>query len=109
MENGDDNDDNNNNNGHTSNRQQEESGLMGAHAQYLKGAAEETIGSISGSQSWSASGAQDKATGLEAMKKAGEKRDAKQGYGRAEEWAGKLTGCEGMQKEGAASSGKRNE
>ncbi|RFU77252.1 csbd-like domain-containing [Trichoderma arundinaceum] len=98
--------DNNNNN---NNQQQQQQGLMGAHAQYIKGAAESTIGSISGSQSWSASGAQDKAAGLAAMKKAGEQRDPNQGYGKAEEWAGKLTGCEGMQKEGAASSGKRND
>ncbi|KAL7929649.1 hypothetical protein V8C35DRAFT_176898 [Trichoderma chlorosporum] len=89
--------------------QQPEAGLMGAHAQYLKGVGESTIGSISGSQAWSASGAQDKAAGLEAMKKAGEKRDPNQGYGKAEEWAGKLTGCEGMQKEGAASSHPRND
>lgn len=37
------------------------------------------------------------------MKKAGEQRDTSQGYGKAEEIAGKVTGCEGMQKEGAAS------
>lgn len=37
------------------------------------------------------------------MKKAGEQRDASQGYGKLEEIAGKATGCEGMQKEGAAS------
>ena len=37
------------------------------------------------------------------MQKAGEKRDATHGYGKAEELAGKWTGCEGMQKEGAAS------
>ncbi|UKZ80310.1 hypothetical protein TrVFT333_008068 [Trichoderma virens FT-333] len=89
--------------------QQPETGLMGAHAQYLKGVGEATIGSISGSQSWSASGAHDKAAALDAMRKAGEKRDPNQGYGKAEEWAGKLTGCEGMQKEGAASSHKRND
>ena len=38
------------------------------------------------------------------MKAAGEQRDTTtQGYGKAEELAGKVTGCEGMQKEGAAS------
>lgn len=37
------------------------------------------------------------------MQRAGENRDTSQGYGKAEEMAGKLTGCEGMQKEGAAS------
>ncbi|KAM6480418.1 hypothetical protein HDV62DRAFT_398905 [Trichoderma sp. SZMC 28011] len=99
----------NNNNNNNSNQQQGEAGLMGAHAQYIKGVGEATIGSLSGSQAWSASGAQDKAAALEALKKAGEKRDPNQGYGKAEEWAGKLTGCEGMQKEGAASSHKRND
>lgn len=37
------------------------------------------------------------------MKKAGEQRDPSQGYGKVEEVAGKITGCEGMQQEGAAS------
>jgi len=37
------------------------------------------------------------------LKEAGEQRDPHQGYGKAEEIAGKLSGCEGMQKEGAAS------
>ncbi|KAL7944190.1 hypothetical protein V8C42DRAFT_345966 [Trichoderma barbatum] len=100
---------NNNNNQQPQQPPQQQAGLMGAHAQYLKGVGEATIGSISGSQAWSASGAQDKAAGVEAMRKAAEKRDANQGYGKAEEWAGKLTGCEGMQKEGAASSHKRND
>ena len=68
-----------------------------------------TIGSISGSQAWSASGEQDKAAAVDAMRKAADKRDPNQGYGKAEEWAGKLTGCEGMQKEGAASSQKRSD
>ncbi|KAM0257358.1 hypothetical protein ACHAQJ_004445 [Trichoderma viride] len=94
-------DDNNNNNN------QNQSSLMGGHAQWLKGTAETAVGSISGSQAWSASGEQDKAAGLAAMKKAGEKRDPNQGYGKAEEWAGKLTGCEGMQKEGVASSNNK--
>lgn len=41
------------------------------------------------------------------MKAAGEQRDAStQGFGRAEEIAGKVAGCEGMQQEGAASQKK---
>ena len=40
------------------------------------------------------------------MQKAGEHRDASQGYGKVEELAGKATGCGGMQKEGAASATK---
>lgn len=71
--------------------------------------AQSTIGSISGSQAWSASGEHDKAAAVDAMRKAADKRDPNQGYGKAEEWAGKLTGCEGMQKEGAASSQKRSD
>lgn len=37
------------------------------------------------------------------MKQAGEQRDPSSGLGKAEEIAGKVTGCEGMEKEGAAS------
>lgn len=41
------------------------------------------------------------------MQAAVEQRDmAKTGYGRAEEIAGKLTGCEGMKHEGAVSKSK---
>lgn len=65
-----------------------------------------TIGDVTGSHAWKSSGEQDKAAGLSTMQKAGETRDASQGYGKFEELAGKATGCEGMQKEGAASSKK---
>jgi uncharacterized protein YjbJ (UPF0337 family) len=40
---------------------------------------------------------------MDTLKKAGELRDQTQGYGKVEEVAGNITGCEGMQKEGAAS------
>ena len=41
------------------------------------------------------------------MKSASEGRDpSKDGYGKAEELAGKVAGCEGMEKEGAASAKK---
>ncbi|KAJ6445294.1 csbD-like domain-containing protein [Purpureocillium lavendulum] len=97
--------------------QSQQPSLMGGHVQYAKGAAEKeqraaantnittqsAIGGITGSQPWKASGEQDKAAAVAAMQKAGEKRDATHGYGKAEELAGKWTGCEGMQKEGAAS------
>ncbi|KAG7288152.1 hypothetical protein NEMBOFW57_007677 [Staphylotrichum longicolle] len=86
------------------NPNQKQPGLLGAHAEYIKGAAESTIGSLTGSQSWSTSGEQDKAHARAALQAAVEHRDpAKAGYGRAEEIAGKLTGCEGMKHEGAAS------
>lgn len=43
------------------------------------------------------------------MKAAAENRDPQQhGYGKAEEMAGKAFGCEGMQKEGAASAPKKD-
>lgn len=37
------------------------------------------------------------------MKAASSERDASSGYGKVEEVAGKMTGCEGMEKEGAQS------
>ncbi|PNY28104.1 Uncharacterized protein TCAP_01970 [Tolypocladium capitatum] len=86
--------------------QSQQPGLVGGHVQYFKGAAESAIGSVTGSQPWKSSGAQDKAAGMAAMQKAGEQRDPAHGYGRVEEMAGKVTGCEGMQKEGAASKAK---
>lgn len=59
---------------------------------------------MTGSHAWQSSGEQTKAHAAGVMKAAGEARDAsKQGYGRLEEMAGNLTGCEGMQHEGAAS------
>lgn len=42
------------------------------------------------------------------MKQASADRDpASSGYGRAEEIAGKVTGCEGMREEGAASAERK--
>lgn len=58
---------------------------------------------MSGSEAWQSSGEQDKAEAMETMKQAGEQRDQTQGFGKVEELAGKAAGCEGMQKEGAAS------
>ncbi|KAM0433426.1 hypothetical protein ACHAPT_004304 [Fusarium lateritium] len=87
-------------------------GLIGSHYQYAKGAAEATVGVITGSHAWKASGEQDKAAGLAALKKAGEMREQQDpnhqhGYGKAEEIAGKVTGCQGMEREGHASAHKR--
>ncbi|KAK0620427.1 hypothetical protein B0T14DRAFT_406852, partial [Immersiella caudata] len=82
-------------------------GLMASHVEYIKGAAESTIGSVTGSHTWTTSGEQDKAHAKAAMKAATQNRDpAASGYGKAEELAGKLTGCEGMRQEGAASAAK---
>lgn len=63
-----------------------------------------TIGSVTGSHAWQSSGEQAKAHAAGVMKAASENRDpATQGYGKVEEVAGKVTGCEGMEKEGASS------
>ncbi|KAH6838719.1 hypothetical protein B0T12DRAFT_366013 [Alternaria alternata] len=79
-------------------------GLVSSHAQYAKGAAEETIGNVTGAEAWKASGAQDKSQAVDAMKAASANRDPnQQGMGGIEEKAGNLVGCEGMQKEGAES------
>ncbi|KAK3687989.1 hypothetical protein B0T22DRAFT_406029 [Podospora appendiculata] len=87
---------------------QQQPGLVASHAEYMKGAAETAIGSLTGSHAWTMSGEQDKAHAKSSMKAATEARDpAVDGYGKAEELAGKLVGCEGMQHEGAAS--KRSE
>lgn len=62
------------------------------------------IGSVTGSHAWTKSGEQAKAHAVSDMKAASEARDASsQGYGKAEELAGKAVGCEGMVKEGGVS------
>ncbi|CRK15609.1 hypothetical protein BN1723_010737, partial [Verticillium longisporum] len=72
-------------------------GLVAGHAEYIKGAAESAIGSVTGSHAWTSSGEQDKAHAASSMKAAAEARDAStQGYGKIEEAAGKTFGCEGI-------------
>lgn len=65
---------------------------------------QETIGNVTGSQAWQASGAQDKTQAVDAMKAASANRDPNEkGFGGIEQKAGSLVGCEGMEKEGAES------
>lgn len=65
---------------------------------------QETIGNLTSSEEWAKSGAETKEQALHDMKAASKDRDpAKDGYGKVEEVAGKITGCEGMKDEGAAS------
>ncbi|KPM42127.1 hypothetical protein AK830_g4389 [Neonectria ditissima] len=101
-----------NNNSNTSQEQQQQGtaqpGIIGSHYQYVKGAAEATVGVLTNSHAWKASGEQDKAAGLAALKKVGEQRDPNQGYGKVEQMAGKITGCQGMEQEGAASAPKHD-
>ncbi|KAF2842253.1 hypothetical protein M501DRAFT_1054968 [Patellaria atrata CBS 101060] len=83
-------------------------GLVASHAEYVKAAAVETIGSVTGSQEWQQSGAQQKSQAVEDMKHASEGREPQnQGYGKPEEMLGRATGCEGMQNEGAESAKKQ--
>ncbi|KAI2470425.1 hypothetical protein F4781DRAFT_390892 [Annulohypoxylon bovei var. microspora] len=83
---------------------QQQPSLLGGHAEYVKGATESTIGSVTGSQAWTSSGEQAKAHAVDTMKAAGEKRDLSQGFGKVEQKLGQATGCEGMVKEGEASN-----
>ncbi|KAG9244840.1 hypothetical protein BJ878DRAFT_504320 [Calycina marina] len=79
-------------------------GLIAAHAEYVKGAVSSTIGSVTGSQPWTASGEQAKAHAVSDMKAASVSRDPKDlGFGKVEEVVGKVAGCEGMEKEGKES------
>jgi len=63
---------------------------------------------MTGSHAWTTSGEQDKAHAKASLQAAAQNRDpSSAGYGKVEEMAGKITGCEGMKYEGAAS--KRSE
>lgn len=56
---------------------------------------------MTGSEAWAQSGEQQKQHAIEDMKAASADRDpSRDGYGKVEEIAGKVTGCEGMAKEG---------
>ncbi|KAJ9647954.1 hypothetical protein H2201_001321 [Coniosporium apollinis] len=80
-------------------------GLVAAHAEYVKAAAVEAVGTATGSEAWKQSGAEQKEQAINDMKAASEGRDpATSGWGKPEEVIGKVTGCEGMQQEGAAST-----
>jgi uncharacterized protein YjbJ (UPF0337 family) len=68
------------------------------------GQLQETIGSVTSSKEWQASGAETKQHAVHAMKAASANTDPHQdGYGKAEELVGKAAGCEGMEQRGAAS------
>ncbi|KAI4844967.1 hypothetical protein E4T44_05892 [Aureobasidium sp. EXF-8845] len=86
---------------------QQQPGLIASHLQYVKGAAEGVIGNVTGNAAWQNSAETDKQDGISAMKAASQNRDpATDGYGKVEEVAGRLSGCEGMEKEGAISAKK---
>ena len=65
---------------------------------------QETIGAVTGSEEWKQSGQADKQAAVDGMKAASANRDPQQsGFGKVEETAGRMVGCEGMENEGAQS------
>ncbi|TVY27296.1 hypothetical protein LHYA1_G003370, partial [Lachnellula hyalina] len=84
--------------------------MISGHAQYAKGYAEETIGNVTGSKEWQESGKQDAKAGIDEMKSASQNKSSEPAAsgigGKVEELAGKATGCEGMEKEGAERQAK---
>lgn len=71
--------------------------LIGGHAQYVKGAVEETIGNLTGSQSWKDAGVHDKQEAVETMKSANEgPNDSSIISGTTEKKIGNVVGCQGM-------------
>ncbi|KAF8467701.1 hypothetical protein BDZ91DRAFT_695832 [Kalaharituber pfeilii] len=82
------------------------------HVTWIKGMAEEMVGRISGAQSWTESGQQDKARGIHEMRLAKEEGDRRAEYdkrspiilnveGTSEKVAGYMTGCAGMKERGS--------
>ncbi|CAF1080061.1 unnamed protein product [Rotaria sp. Silwood1] len=71
--------------------------LLGGHAQYVKGAVEETIGNVTGSQAWKDSGAHDKQEATEKMRTANQgTSDCPVISSTTEKKIGNMVGCEGM-------------
>ncbi|CAF1021407.1 unnamed protein product [Rotaria sp. Silwood1] len=71
--------------------------LLGGHAQYVKGAIEETIGNVTGSQAWKDSGTHDKQEATEKMRAANHgPSDSSLISGTTEKKIGNMIGCEGM-------------
>lgn len=71
--------------------------LIRGHAQYAKGTIEESIGNITGSQSWKESGVHDKQEAVEKMRAANQgPSDSTVISGSTERRIGSMVGCEGM-------------
>ncbi|CAF1459251.1 unnamed protein product [Rotaria sordida] len=73
------------------------SSILGGHAQYVKGAVEETIGNVTGSQAWKDSGAHDKQEAAEKLRAANQgPSDSSLISGTTEKKIGNMVGCQGM-------------
>ena len=71
--------------------------LIGGHAQYAKGAVEEVIGNVTGSQAWKDSGVHDKQEATEKMRAANQgPTDNSIISGTTEKKIGNAVGCPGM-------------
>ncbi|KAH0613810.1 uncharacterized protein H6S33_005696 [Morchella sextelata] len=90
------------------------------HVVWIKGAVNEMVGRMSGSESWTNSGRADQAHAIEEMRAAKTEGDAKLGLdkrgpgmlqaeGKMEGMAGMMVGCQGMKERGAVKceTGKR--
>ncbi|KAI9709403.1 MAG: hypothetical protein M1812_007680 [Candelaria pacifica] len=87
----------------SSDQQNQQPGLISGHAQLAKGVIVSTLGTATNSPAWKTSGEESREAGISEMKAASENRNrnsSEQGYGKVEEIAGRVTGCEGMEKEG---------
>ncbi|CED83202.1 hypothetical protein [Phaffia rhodozyma] len=77
---------------------------IGAHAEYIKGATVEAIGSLTGSKEWTESGADTKEHAIGDMRSAASSSPHGEPHsstiGSIEKKAGELVGCEGMVDEG---------
>lgn len=75
--------------------------LIGGHAQYVKGAVEETIGNVTGSQTWKDSGVHDKQEAMDKMRAANQgPTDNSLISGSTEKKIGNIVGCQGMVQNG---------
>ncbi|RPA91615.1 hypothetical protein L873DRAFT_1640065, partial [Choiromyces venosus 120613-1] len=81
------------------------------HARWIKGAMNEMVGKISGSESWKTSGQRDQVAAIEEMRAAKAEGDTKlrceersptmlQMEGKMEGIAGMIVGCQGMRERG---------
>ncbi|ELR24013.1 uncharacterized protein ACA1_144040 [Acanthamoeba castellanii str. Neff] len=74
-----------------------EPSMLSGHVQYVKGAAEEVIGNMTGSEDWKRSGLADKEAARAEMRAANEgPKDPGLVPGQIESTLGRAVGCEGM-------------
>jgi len=90
--------------------------MLHGHVAYVSGAVKETIGNLTSSQPWQATGQADKSAAVDEMRAAKEASGANNTsttgsgqnptVGKIEELAGRAAGCEGMVEEGVGKQAK---